>query len=212
MKRCIDDLEAKGADPGKAHAICYSSLGPEANKIEKSDADDEPCEVCEKLSKTTRIVSKDAKRRFTLGVVYEPYAHDTDNEWTDPAELEKACWDFMREIQGRGETAKTALSLLAEIKKAAEDGDEVELDITDIDEVIEKRGVNAMHREDLEDSEVVECYIAPADMVIGGEAVKKGSWLAGIVWSPEVFAKIENGEWRGYSMGGRAQKVKQAMK
>lgn len=208
MKRCIQDLEDKGHDPGSAHAICYTSLGPDANKIEKSADTDQPCEKCDELNHSRRIVSKDDKRRYTLGIVYEPYSHDTDNEWTDPAELEKACWDFMREIQGRGETAKTALNLLAEIKKAADEGNEVQLDMTDLDEVIEKRGVNAMHVEDLEDSEVVECYIAPADMVIGGEAVKKGTWLAGIVWSPEVFAKIENGQWSGYSMGGRAHKVK----
>lgn len=208
MKRCISDLLDKGHDEGSAHAICYTSLGPDANKIEKASADDQPCEKCDELNHSRRIVSKDDKRRYTLGVVYSPDEFDTDNEFTDAAELEKACWNFMREIQGRGEVAKAALSLLGEIKKAADNGDEVQLDISDLDEVIEKRGVNLMHAEDLEDSEIVECFIAPTDMIINGEVVKRGSWLAGIVWSPEVFEKIESGKLTGYSMGGRAHKIK----
>jgi hypothetical protein len=32
MKKCLKHLEAQGADPGKAHRICYAALGEEANR------------------------------------------------------------------------------------------------------------------------------------------------------------------------------------
>lgn len=162
------------------------------------------------MPKVSKLIAKDEKRRYTLGVVYEPDALDTDNEYTDAAELEKACWDFMRELQGTRGLAKTGLEILAKVKEAAETDAEVQLEIDDALAEIAKRGVNAMHVEDLEDCEIVECYIAPADMKIGEATIKKGTWLAGIIWSPEHFTKIENGEWTGYSMGGSAHKVKNA--
>lgn len=36
MKRCLDDLEADGADPGKSHAVCYSSIQGAGHKANKS--------------------------------------------------------------------------------------------------------------------------------------------------------------------------------
>jgi len=245
MKRCLQHLEDQGWDPGKAHAICYSTLGSEANKVEKGK--DPECTFCEEIAKrvvkrgeewcvTTedgsktlgchdtqakaiqqlaaveankrgdRIVVKNAKQRYTLGIVYEPDTLDTDNEFTDAAELEKACWDFMRDLQGMAGTAKAALLFLTEIKKAVDEDADLEFDLLELD-TITKYGVNAMHAEDLDDCEVVECYIAPVDMKIGEQTVKKGTWLAGIVWSEDVFKKIQDGEWTGYSMGGWARKV-----
>ena len=53
---------------------------------------------------------------------------------------------------------------------------------------------------------IVETYTAPADMVVSGQAIRKGSWLLGVVWSPDYFAKIQKGERVGLSMGGRAER------
>jgi Putative phage serine protease XkdF len=214
MKRCIADLEAKGADPGKAHAICYASLGEEANKIEKISDDDKECLLCARIEKALtvvnhdRIIAKDEKRRYTLGIVYEPDVLDTDNEFAKAEDIETAAWDFMRTLQGRGQTAKAGLDLIAKVQDAINSGDEVKLEVNDdLLAQIEKRGVNAMHLADLEDSEIVESFIAPVDLTINGQEIKKGSWLAGIVWDVEHFAKIEAGEWTGYSMGGKARKA-----
>ena len=204
MKSCLEQLEAKGADPGKAHAICYAQLGAEANKLEKS-AGDKPCEYCSPDS--ARFIVKDAKHRYTLGVVYEPDTLDTDGEYATAEDIEKAAHDFMRYLQGRRGLSKVGLDILAKIKEASDSGDEVKLEIDGLDEIA-KQGVNSMHLEDLEDSEVVESFVAPIDMKIGDETVKKGSWLAGIVWDDKHFQKIQSGEWTGYSMGGFARKVK----
>src|ERR1051325_6231508 len=186
MKRCIEHLLEQGKDEGSAHAICYSSLGSEANKIEKSAKDDQPCEICEKIAEMTgqkSILQKDSKRRYTLGVVYEPDTLDSDNEFAKAEDIEVAAWDFMRSLQGRGEVAKAGLDLIKKVKDAVASGDQVKLEVTDdLLDQIEKRGVNAMHLIDLENSEVVESFIAPVDMEIEGQKIKKGSWLAGIVW------------------------------
>jgi hypothetical protein len=208
MKRCVADLEAKGEDPGKAHRICYASLGAEANKVKKQK-NDEPCEYCDSL-KDFNVLAKNAPQKYTLGIVYAPDELDTDEEFADAAEIEKACWDYMRTIQGRGTTAKALFTIIEKIKEASANGDEVQLDITELDESVEKLGVRAMHAIDLDDAEVVECYIAPADFELNGEKVTKGSWLAGIIWPEEAFNKIQSGEWTGYSMGGRAMKIKVA--
>jgi len=214
MTRCISDLVDKGHDEGSAHAICYTSLGADANKIEKSEDSDKPCTICEAIAKVRAtlhppsILAKDSKRRYTLGVVYEPDTLDTDNEFAKAEDIEVAAWDFMRSLQGHGEMAKAGLDLISKIKDAVDSDDEVKLEVTDeLLEKIGKRGVNAMHIADLDNSEVVESFIAPTDMEIDGQSVKKGSWLAGIVWDEESFKKIEDGHWKGYSMGGRARKA-----
>lgn len=188
--RCMSAMSGKVDDEGAfCNALkikCHGSAGAEG--------------------KRARIITKDEKRRYTLGVVYEPDTLDTDQELSTAEELEKACWDFMRLIQGRSEAAAAALKVLGEISEATKNGDEIQLELSeDLDEIV-KRGVNGMHVEDLEGSEVVECYIAPVDFELDGEQVKKGSWLAGIVWDADSFAKIESGEWTGYSMGGWAKK------
>lgn len=160
------------------------------------------------IFKVSKFLQKDEKRRYTLGVVYAPDELDTDDEFTDAAELEKACWNFMRDLQAARGVAKVGVEIFSQVQKAMEAGDEIKLEIdSEAMDQIAKRGVNAMHMLDLEDCEVVECYIAPADMKIGKQAVKKGTWLAGIIWSPKYFEKIESGEWTGYSMGGTARRV-----
>jgi len=160
--------------------------------------------------KRAKIVAKDEKRRFTLGIVYEPDVADTDDEYAKAEDIEKAAWDFMREIQGRSEMAKLSMQLVEMMMKAGGEEDiDVEVDVSELCEEIAKRGVSNMHVEDIDDADIVESFIAPVDMEIAGQKVSKGSWLVGIVWSPEHFKKIEDGDWQGYSMGGWARKVKE---
>jgi hypothetical protein len=63
-----------------------------------------------------------------------------------------------------------------------------------------------MHRTDLQDGEavLVENYVAPADFTLGGQLVRKGSWLqAWHVPQPEVWAAIKSGALTGFSIGAR---------
>lgn len=161
-----------------------------------------------------RILKTDSKQRYTLGVVYEPLEVDSQDEFTDAMEIEKACWEFNRMIKGNSQINKLALQVFDEVLKALQEDREIVLDITDLDEEIEKAGVGLgfMHElwnEDL--GEIIESYTAPCDMNIdttrGPEKVKKGSWLMGIIWSNEYFDKVESGEITGLSMGGKASKI-----
>jgi DNA adenine methylase len=67
-----------------------------------------------------------------------------------------------------------------------------------------------MHRRLVNDKiEIFESYIAPADLTIGGQRVKKGSWLLMYhIKDKGMWAKIKRGELTGFSMGGFARRVR----
>lgn len=57
--------------------------------------------------------------------------------------------------------------------------------------------------EPLEKAAVVESYVAPCDMSIGEQAIKKGTWMMTVeVDDPNIFEKVQKGEITGFSMGG----------
>lgn len=67
-----------------------------------------------------------------------------------------------------------------------------------------------MHKEwDDDIGDIVESYIAPTDMRIGDGVVKAGTWLIGVVWSPEYWEKVKSGEITGFSMGGTARRIRE---
>jgi hypothetical protein len=156
-----------------------------------------------------RILKSDAKQRYTLGVVYAPNEVDTQGDYAEAPEIEQACWGFMRGLQGRGQVAKLGLELLAAIAKAVRSGAEVQLDVTAAWETLAKgEGLGVMHQAwGDEIGEIVECYCVPADFDLDGQPVTKGTWLLGVVWSEEYFAKVEAGEITGLSMGGTGRRV-----
>ncbi len=55
--------------------------------------------------------------------------------------------------------------------------------------------------------EVVESYIAPADVEVGGELIRKGSWVLVTKASQEIWDQIQKGHITGYSMAGTADIV-----
>ena len=67
-----------------------------------------------------------------------------------------------------------------------------------------------MHRKNVNSVvEIFESYIAPINLTIGGQKVKKGSWLVMYhVLDKSIWKKIKSGEFRGFSMGGFARRVK----
>lgn len=55
---------------------------------------------------------------------------------------------------------------------------------------------------------VVESYIAPCEMTIGEERVKKGTWVMVVkVNDDELWKSVEDGEITGLSMGGLAERI-----
>lgn len=57
---------------------------------------------------------------------------------------------------------------------------------------------------------IYESYIAPANLTIGGQKVKKGTWLLMYhVPDDEIWQQIKSGKLTGFSMGGFARRVRQ---
>jgi hypothetical protein len=56
--------------------------------------------------------------------------------------------------------------------------------------------------------ELVESYIAPTNLSIGGQTVKAGTWLIGWhVLDDQIWAAIKSGALTGFSIGGVAEKI-----
>ena len=71
--------------------------------------------------------------------------------------------------------------------------------------------VGVMHKELNPQLRVVECYQSPLDFVLSGESVKTGDWLMTVkVLDDEIWEKVEKGELRGFSIGGRAKRILRA--
>jgi len=55
--------------------------------------------------------------------------------------------------------------------------------------------------------EPVECYLSPDDCQIGGQDVKKGSWvLVSYVGDDRTWESVKQGAYSGYSIGGTAER------
>lgn len=156
-----------------------------------------------KSADAMRFLTKNTPDRYTLGIVYAPDTLDTEDEFAPPAVIEKACWGFMQKLQGQSVSVKQAVAVVEALYKAMDSVDDLRVDVTDLMDVVQKGRLGDQHTSwDDEESHIVECYIAPADMQLGEERITKGTWLLGVVWSEDAFAKIASGERTGYSMGG----------
>lgn len=73
-----------------------------------------------------------------------------------------------------------------------------------------EKGMLGLQHKDWADSNgsIVESYVAPADMVISGKAITKGTWLMGTIWSHNIWKKIKDGDVTGLSMGGSGVRTK----
>ena len=150
------------------------------------------------------FVKSDAHQRYTLGPVYEPMVEDSQGDFASAAEIEQACWDFNKRLQHQDAMTKAALATYDTLTKAAA-GESVTVMLPG--EPIEKGMLGIQHAVwDDSFGDIIESYIAPCDMVVDGEPIRKGTWLLGVIWSEAVFAKILKGEITGYSMGGSATK------
>lgn len=69
--------------------------------------------------------------------------------------------------------------------------------------------IGLMHRMKLgDDVKVLESYIAPEDVDVGGSQVKKGTWLLGVrVLSDRLWKMVKAGELTGFSIGGDARRI-----
>lgn len=56
-------------------------------------------------------------------------------------------------------------------------------------------------------AEVVESYLAPADLELGGQTVSMGSWVMGVhVTDGDLWEAVKSGEYTGFSIGGNGER------
>jgi hypothetical protein len=55
--------------------------------------------------------------------------------------------------------------------------------------------------------QLVESYVAPVDMTVGGSSIRAGTWLMGLhVADDSLWSQVKNGDLTGLSIGGFATK------
>lgn len=66
-----------------------------------------------------------------------------------------------------------------------------------------------MHRELANGKiKILESFLAPVDMTIGGQKVKRGTWLLVVrVIDDKLWSDVKTGKWTGFSIGGSARRV-----
>ena len=128
-------------------------------------------------SVTAGVFSKMAHQRYTLGPWYVPDAYDAHGEWTDPTELQTALWDYVRT------------------------GD---------------RSIMLQHDTTVVAGEWVEALTWPYPVSVPmldseGNATEQefppGTVFMGVIWEPFAWELVLAGKIRGYSMGGKGQRV-----
>lgn len=132
------------------------------------------------ILETTEVsyVSKSAEeRRYTLGPMYVPDRIDAHNEWTDSLELQKSVWEYVRS------------------------GD---------------RRIRLQHDREVVAGEWVEVMAWPYEVSVpmqkaDGSSAKmtfpQDTVFLGVIWEPWAWEMVKAGKLRGYSVGGRAQRL-----
>ena len=71
--------------------------------------------------------------------------------------------------------------------------------------LVKFRTIKRQHEEVRKDIDLVESFIAPVDMKVNEEIIKKGSWVITVkIHSDEIWEDVKNGNITGFSMGGTA--------
>jgi len=129
------------------------------------------------LGKSAAFVQKADERRYTMGPMYVPNMVDAHGEWTDPDELQSAVWEYVRA------------------------GD---------------RGIRLQHNRSVVAGEWVEVLAWPYEVTVpmfGAEmdgrklTYPANTVFLGVVWEPWAWEMVKAGKLRGYSIGGKADRV-----
>jgi len=150
------------------------------------DEYDDVIAMCERVSAREEIVKSVGlfqmskaveEKKFTLGPMYIPNTMDAHNEWTDEEELQQAVWKYVK---------------------------------------LNDRRIRLQHNRDVVAGEWVEIMTFPYEtevemMKAGGGAeprkFPKNTVFLGVIWEDWAWDKIKKGEIRGYSIGGKAERM-----
>lgn len=72
------------------------------------------------------------------------------------------------------------------------------------------RNIDTQHDFQSGVGEVVESYVAPADIDMDGQVIQKGSWVLVTKATDEIWKQIKDGSISGYSMAGTAETIQRS--
>ena len=135
-----------------------------------------------KIAKAKRIgsyaISKaEGEKRYTLGAMYIPDMEDAHGEWTSSDELQRAVWDYVRSNDRR---------------------------------------IRLQHERDVVAGEWVEVMTFPYSLTVPiktAEGEEKehtyppNTVFLGVIWEPWAWKMVTEGKIRGYSIGGKAERL-----
>lgn len=153
---------------------------PRLEEVDEAAAREFKPEAFEDVAKSvgTFEVSKEVgEDRFTLGPMYIPDRLDAHAEWTDAVELQKAVWDYVKSGDRRIRLQHNRDEVAGEWVEVMTWPYEVEV---------------PMMRKDAEPTPTM----FPANTV-----------FLGVQWEPWAWDMIKAGKIRGYSIGGKAERL-----
>ena len=73
-------------------------------------------------------------------------------------------------------------------------------------------GLGLMHRLQVNDQvRILESYLAPVDLEIGDVKIRRGTWLLAVrILSDELWERVKDGSYGGFSIGGSARRISEA--
>lgn len=111
-------------------------------------------------------------------------------------------------IKQEDQDERTALGIVLEPETVDSQGDiysEDEIRKTAWRFLEEYQNFGLMHKEVRRDIFPLESFIAPVDMNIAGQEVKKGTWLLRVrILDDSIWAAVKSGRYTGFSIGGSA--------
>jgi hypothetical protein len=119
----------------------------------------------------------EGEKRYTLGAMYIPDMEDAHGEWTDSDELQRAVWDYVR---------------------------------------TDDRRIRLQHNRDVVAGEWVEVMAFPHSITVpittpeGKEeqhTYPANTVFLGVIWEPWAWDMVREGKIRGYSIGGKAERL-----
>ena len=125
------------------------------------------------------ILAKAAEQRMTLAPIYLPNALDKHSEWTSPAELERAIFEFSK----RGDRT---------VRLQHQDG----------------TAIGTVESAFVWPYEHTAEILSGRGLQKGIRTFPAGTAFAWIRWQPAAWEAVKSGRIRGLSMGGRAQRVR----
>ena len=129
------------------------------------------------MEKATLVSKSVDERRFTLGPMYVPNRIDAHAEWTDPDELQKAVWEYVRKGDRRIRLQHNRDVVAGEFVEIMAWPYEVEVPMM------------------MKDASTIPMKF-PANTV-----------FLGVQWEPWAWELVKANKLRGYSIGGKAERL-----